>query len=183
MRDEPALEVGTLARDTKVNRVGRVMGAENGRLYLRDVNGGREWEAEPGDVRRADANDELRARVAEANAAGRWGSRPVRFTIIRAAEWTLGSETAEGAPEGIHSALCVACGAESEHVDDSRLPVEVWALRHTGRNPTHRQYKATVECFWRVDPAPGNPYFGLPDGGADPLAHEKAPGEFPRQGL
>lgn len=73
MRDETALEVGTLVLDTRTARLGRVMAAQNGRLYLRAVSGGREWEAEPEEVRRADANEELRARVAEANAAGRWG--------------------------------------------------------------------------------------------------------------
>uniref|UniRef100_UPI00404014A9 DUF7848 domain-containing protein n=1 Tax=Streptomyces sp. TG1A-60 TaxID=3129111 RepID=UPI00404014A9 len=36
--------------------------------------------------------------------------------------------------------------------------VEVWALKHTGLHPTHRQFKATAETFWRVTPAEGNPY-------------------------
>ncbi|WP_159049423.1 hypothetical protein [Streptomyces sp. NRRL WC-3618] len=38
------------------------------------------------------------------------------------------------------------------------MPVEVWALKHTGLNPTHRQFKAMAETFWRVTPAEGNPY-------------------------
>lgn len=79
-------------------------------------------------------------------------------SIIRAAEWTLGAETAEGAPSGIYSAECVTCGAQALPTDNDRLPVEVWALKHTGLNPTHRQYKATTEAFWRVSPADGNPY-------------------------
>ncbi|WP_158674717.1 hypothetical protein [Streptomyces hoynatensis] len=40
-------------------------------------------------------------------------------------------------------------------------PVEMWTLRHTGLNPTHRQFKLTTEWLWRVCPAPGNPYFEL----------------------
>ncbi|WP_455680093.1 DUF7848 domain-containing protein [Streptomyces prunicolor] len=79
-------------------------------------------------------------------------------SIITAAEWTLGPETAEGAPKGIHSAECVTCGAQAQSTDNDRLPVEVWALKHTGLNPSHRQFKATIESFWRVTPAPGNPY-------------------------
>ncbi|MBW8738401.1 MAG: hypothetical protein JF621_15185 [Streptomyces turgidiscabies] len=79
-------------------------------------------------------------------------------SIIRAAEWTLGAETAEGAPEGIYSAECITCGAQAQPTDNERLPVEVWALKHTGLNPTHRQFKAMVETFWRVTPAEGNPY-------------------------
>lgn len=79
-------------------------------------------------------------------------------SIIKAVEWTLGAETGEGAPSGIYSAECVTCGAQAVPTDDDRLPVEVWALKHTGLNPTHRQYKATTETFWRVTPAEGNPY-------------------------
>jgi hypothetical protein len=73
MSDEEALEAGTLALDTKTDRVGRVMGRQGGRLYLRSVTGGREWEAEPEDVRSANAAEKLRARVAEVNALARWG--------------------------------------------------------------------------------------------------------------
>ena len=79
-------------------------------------------------------------------------------SIIRAAEWTLGLETAEGAPQGIYSAECLTCGAQAQPTDNERLPVEVWALKHTGLNPTHGQFKAMAETFWRVTPAEGNPY-------------------------
>lgn len=79
-------------------------------------------------------------------------------SIIRAAAWVLGPETAEAAPEGIYSAECLTCGAQAKSTDDGRLPVEVWTLKHTGLNPTHRRYKATAETFWRVTPADGNPY-------------------------
>ncbi|MBW8795962.1 MAG: hypothetical protein JF597_20915 [Streptomyces sp.] len=78
--------------------------------------------------------------------------------LITAAEWTLGAETGEGAPSGIHSAECLICGAQAQPTDDERLPVEIWALKHTGLNPTHRQFKAVAETFWRVTPAHGNPY-------------------------
>jgi hypothetical protein len=74
------------------------------------------------------------------------------------AEWTLGPETGEGAPQAIYSAVCMACGAEAPASDNDRDPVEIWALKHTGLNPTHRQYKAMVETYWRVTPAEGNPY-------------------------
>jgi hypothetical protein len=85
-------------------------------------------------------------------------------TIITAAEWTLGAETAEGAPQGIFGAKCITCGAEAVPMDDDRLPVEVWTLKHTGANPSHRQYVASVHTFWRVSPAPGNPFHELADG-------------------
>ncbi|WP_149547718.1 hypothetical protein [Streptomyces marokkonensis] len=79
-------------------------------------------------------------------------------SIIKAAEWALEPEAGESAPRAIYSALCMACGAEAPASDDSPEPVEIWALKHTGLNPAHRQYKAMVETYWRVAPAEGNPY-------------------------
>ncbi|TDC75554.1 hypothetical protein [Streptomyces hainanensis] len=81
--------------------------------------------------------------------------------IIRAAEWTLTEETGEGAPRAVFRVACVDCGAASEAVDNQPEPVEMWALRHTGLNTTHRRFRLATEWFWRVVPAPGNPYFDL----------------------
>ncbi|WP_456318724.1 DUF7848 domain-containing protein [Actinacidiphila soli] len=44
-------------------------------------------------------------------------------------------------PVAIFSVACIACREESEATDNERLPVEVWALKHTGLNPMHRQYQ------------------------------------------
>ncbi|TDC80425.1 hypothetical protein [Streptomyces hainanensis] len=85
--------------------------------------------------------------------------------IIKAAEWTLTEEAAEGAPRAIFHVACLTCGAESEAVDNQPDPVETWALRHTGLNTSHRQFKLTTEWFWRVVPSPGNPYRALESGG------------------
>jgi hypothetical protein len=82
----------------------------------------------------------------------------VTRSIITAAEWTLGPEASDHTPEAIYSVVCLSCSAASTAMDNERLPVEVWALKHTGLNPDHRQFKATVETFWRVCPAEGNPY-------------------------
>ncbi len=87
-------------------------------------------------------------------------------SIIKAAQWALGPETGEGAPQAIYSALCMACGAEAPASDNSPEPVEMWALKHTGLNPSHRQFKAMVETYWRVTPAEGNPYRELDAQGA-----------------
>ncbi|MFF3763738.1 hypothetical protein ACFYYR_06555 [Streptomyces sp. NPDC001922] len=43
--------VGELALDAKRGRVGIVMDAQGGRVFLRRPEGGREWEAPPEDVR------------------------------------------------------------------------------------------------------------------------------------
>ncbi|WP_329317702.1 hypothetical protein [Streptomyces sp. NBC_01262] len=65
-----APSLGTLAVDTDRDRVGVVTGWDGRQVTLRPLAGGQEWQASA--FRPADANDELRARVAEANAAGRW---------------------------------------------------------------------------------------------------------------
>jgi hypothetical protein len=46
----PAPPVGTLARDTRRDRVGVVMDVIASRLWLRAQGGGREWEAGRADV-------------------------------------------------------------------------------------------------------------------------------------
>jgi hypothetical protein len=49
----------------------------------------------------------------------------VTRSIIKAAQWTLGPETAQGAPQGIYSTQCLTCGAQAEPTDNERLPVEI----------------------------------------------------------
>jgi hypothetical protein len=65
-----APSLGTLVVDTDRDRVGVVTGWDGRQVTLRPPVGGQEWQVSA--FRPADANDELRARVAEANAAGRW---------------------------------------------------------------------------------------------------------------
>lgn len=79
-------------------------------------------------------------------------------SIIAAAEWTLGPDTGGDTPKSVYSVVCLSCGAESATTVNERLPVEVWALKHTGLNPDHRHFKARAETFWCVTPAEGNPY-------------------------
>lgn len=135
--------VGSLARDLCRDVVGRVMDVLPGRVWLRPVGGGQEWNALAEEVEPLERHED--------SASPR--------TIIKAAEWTLSEETAEGAPRPIFSVTCIICGAASGAVDNVSLPVEMWALKHTGLNTTHRQYKLMTEWFWRVSPAPGNPLY------------------------
>lgn len=64
-------EVGTLAVDTRRNKVGEVMGWVGPRVRLRPPEGGREWEAERNDIRPASTAEALSARVTEANRRSR----------------------------------------------------------------------------------------------------------------
>ncbi|MFS4093891.1 hypothetical protein [Streptomyces sp. AF1A] len=66
-----SLPVGTHAVDTRTGRVGIVMGHEGPYVQLRPYGGGREWDAEPGAVRRATDAERLRAATAHANARSR----------------------------------------------------------------------------------------------------------------
>ena len=73
--------VGSLMRDVKKDRVGVVMGELAGLVYLRPVGGGVEWSSrwaeleplEPLEPAEQQAHAQLRARVAEMNAASSGG--------------------------------------------------------------------------------------------------------------
>lgn len=68
--------IGTIVVDAQTGKLGQVMGHEGPRLQLRPPQGGREWEAFPSRVRPANASDELRTKVADANHRSRqeWGT-------------------------------------------------------------------------------------------------------------
>lgn len=58
-RNEPPV-VGELALDATCGRVGVVMDAQGGRVFLRRPEGGREWEVSPEDVRPVPSADRAR---------------------------------------------------------------------------------------------------------------------------
>ncbi|MDT0322397.1 hypothetical protein [Streptomyces millisiae] len=59
--------VGTTARDGATNRIGRVMAHEQGLVWLRPLDGGREWTARPNDIEPVSLSESLRPLVTEAN--------------------------------------------------------------------------------------------------------------------
>jgi hypothetical protein len=66
-------EVGTLVRDVKQDKLGRVMERTQSLVWLRGPGGGREWTVRLDEIRPVGAADELSVKVANANArsAGR----------------------------------------------------------------------------------------------------------------
>jgi hypothetical protein len=62
-----APEIGSMARDTARDRIGRVMALMSGYVWLRPPDGGREWTARPEDVIPVSASESLRSRIAELN--------------------------------------------------------------------------------------------------------------------
>lgn len=70
------LPPGTLVVDTQRNKPGYVMGHEGPYLQLRPVTGGREWDANPDRVRRADDKERqqaMRERTRALNSASSGG--------------------------------------------------------------------------------------------------------------
>ncbi|MFF0447011.1 hypothetical protein ACFYT4_11445 [Streptomyces sp. NPDC004609] len=66
-------EPGDVVRDAATRKVGRVMDRVGARVQLRPLNGGREWDALPGDLRPAAQSDAMSEAVADANALSRRG--------------------------------------------------------------------------------------------------------------
>ncbi|MFJ1789566.1 hypothetical protein ACIOML_35315 [Streptomyces anulatus] len=65
-------EVGTVMVDTsRRDRIGEFRGVSGPYWSLRPVTGGTEWEAEPANVRPADAAERMRAEASRANARSR----------------------------------------------------------------------------------------------------------------
>ncbi|MEW2317480.1 hypothetical protein [Streptomyces bauhiniae] len=63
MSDEDAQAVGPYARDARDGRLGEVMGRVGGRVQLRPLGGGREWDVPPECLGEAAPADVLRERV------------------------------------------------------------------------------------------------------------------------
>ncbi|MFF4590962.1 hypothetical protein [Streptomyces sp. NPDC001388] len=65
--------IGELAKDKASGRIGVVMGELGGRVQMRPVRGGREWDAMPGNVVALSAREELSARLDAKNGNSRVG--------------------------------------------------------------------------------------------------------------
>jgi len=57
-----------IVRDAGTSRVGRIVGFEAGRYYLRPLRGGLEWEVKPRDIQAMTREEVLSARVDAENA-------------------------------------------------------------------------------------------------------------------
>ena len=71
--DLPFPAIGSWVVDTRMERTAVVSDVISGRLYLRRPGGGVEWDAMPAHVRPATEQEQLSARVAEANQRSRFG--------------------------------------------------------------------------------------------------------------
>ncbi|MFG2366418.1 hypothetical protein ACGFY3_33065 [Streptomyces mirabilis] len=65
--------IGELAKDSARGRIGVVMGEIGGRVQIRPIRGGKEWDAMPDSVVALSAREELSARLAVKNGNSRVG--------------------------------------------------------------------------------------------------------------
>jgi hypothetical protein len=65
--------IGDLARDATNGKVGVLVDEVGGRLLMRPVSGGKEWEVEPNDVEFPTALEQMRARNSARNRMTRLG--------------------------------------------------------------------------------------------------------------
>lgn len=79
-------------------------------------------------------------------------------SVIRFADWAIGPDREPGASGPVYEVECTTCLETSDAAEGPTSP-EDWALRHAGRNPAHRGYRAIITSFLRVTPAPGNPLY------------------------
>ncbi|MFF8649824.1 hypothetical protein ACF06D_16565 [Streptomyces griseoluteus] len=63
--------IGELAKDNAKGRIGIVMGEIGGRVQIRPIGGGAEWDAMPDNVVAPSAREELSARLAIKNGNSR----------------------------------------------------------------------------------------------------------------
>ncbi|MDT0462456.1 hypothetical protein [Streptomyces gibsoniae] len=65
--------IGELAKDSASGRIGVVMGEFGGRVQMRPIGGGTEWDAMPDKVVKPSVREELSARLAMKNGNSRDG--------------------------------------------------------------------------------------------------------------
>ncbi|QDO41177.1 hypothetical protein FNV62_26240 [Streptomyces sp. RLB3-17] len=65
--------IGEMAKDSARGRIGVVMGEIGGRVQIRPIRGGKEWDATPDNVVALSAREELSARLTVKNGNSRAG--------------------------------------------------------------------------------------------------------------
>lgn len=77
-------------------------------------------------------------------------------SVIRFADWTIASDRSEGASPPLFEMECTKCPERSPASEDSG-EAQDWALKHSGRHPSHTGFRGVNTSFWRTsmkdDPA------------------------------
>lgn len=74
--------------------------------------------------------------------------------VIRRAVWLIRPDRQDGAPrEPLYEIECTACPTSPESrspASEDVTDAQDWAIRHSGRHPSHTSYRETVTRFWRT---------------------------------
>jgi hypothetical protein len=79
--------------------------------------------------------------------------------VLRHAEWTISLDLTANAPRPQYALACQAC-EDSGPPGPNREALEMWALNHTARNPSHRLFTSSTWATFLVTPGPSNPLYG-----------------------
>jgi hypothetical protein len=70
-------------------------------------------------------------------------------TVLKFAHWTIRPDRGKGAQSVIYAMQCVECAAHSGG-QDTPAAAQDWALKHSGRHPSHRRYRSMTFAPWHT---------------------------------
>lgn len=69
--------------------------------------------------------------------------------VVRHVMWNLAPNREPDAEPTTYKLQCVTCSEESERSKDWEEP-QTWALTHSGRRPSHQEYREHITRPWRT---------------------------------
>lgn len=70
-------------------------------------------------------------------------------SIVSYEDWTITPDREPDAEPTTYEMVCCVCGDGSANAEDWQAPQD-WALRHSGRNPSHHTYREVITRPWRT---------------------------------
>ena len=70
-------------------------------------------------------------------------------SVIRFADWTITPDASEGVSPPLFEMECTTCPERSPASEDAG-EAQDWALRHSGRHPSHTGFRGISTSFWRT---------------------------------
>jgi hypothetical protein len=69
--------------------------------------------------------------------------------VVRQEQWTLTPDREPDAPPTTYQLKCAVCGEASEE-DTAWYEPQSWALKHSGKNPSHHSFAEVITRPWRT---------------------------------
>lgn len=70
-------------------------------------------------------------------------------SVIRHVPWKIEPDASEGASPPLFEMECTTCPERSSASEDAG-EVQDWALKHSGRHPSHTSFRGIGTSFWRT---------------------------------